>query len=366
MSADSKEAAPTKKRLQRLKRLTRTTDEVAADIRQRITIADLGRKFFPGWKSGKSCRSPFREDRNPSFSVYGNGTRFKDFATDDHGDVFDFYQLAIGCDRKQAFIELKELALGREPNVAAPIIRVPSTPKLEEKRTLFHPELEKPTNDELDTIWRLRGIGIEGLQLAVSRGFLWMATLHGHRAYVLTDRRRNVYLTRRLDGQPWEHLETKPKAYTLPGGQANWPIGIEESASYPAIALCEGAPDFLAAFGHAWASGVENRVAPMCLAAASVKITDDALPYFKDKSVRVFVHNDSAGRGACARWQKQLLAVTDRLSYYHFDGLIQADGSSVADLNDLLRVDYDCWEANREIIESIMNFTQENNYGGRN
>ena len=59
-----------------------------------------------------------------------------------------------------------------------------------------------------------------------------------------------------------------------------WPIGLLEAESYPAIALCEGGPDFLAAFGHAWASCVEDRVAPVCMASVGNDIPADALPFF--------------------------------------------------------------------------------------
>ncbi|MDB4422894.1 bifunctional DNA primase/polymerase [bacterium] len=53
---------------------------------------DLG---LPGEPS-ESCRSPFRDDLNPSFSVFDAGRKWKDYGTDEHGDVFDFVQKATG------------------------------------------------------------------------------------------------------------------------------------------------------------------------------------------------------------------------------------------------------------------------------
>jgi hypothetical protein len=38
-------------------------------------------------KPGKSCKSPFREDRNPSFSIYDDGRKWKDHATGQGGDA---------------------------------------------------------------------------------------------------------------------------------------------------------------------------------------------------------------------------------------------------------------------------------------
>ena len=55
---------------------------------------DLG---LPGEPS-ESCRSPFRDDLNPSFSVFDAGRKWRDHGTDEHGDVFDFVQKATGFD----------------------------------------------------------------------------------------------------------------------------------------------------------------------------------------------------------------------------------------------------------------------------
>jgi hypothetical protein len=156
-------------------------------------------------------------------------------------------------------------------------------------------DLSKPTGEDLDAISNLRAISVKALQIAVDRVFLYMARLKGERAFVSTDKSRRNYLARRLDGRKWEHISSK--AYTLPDSQAKWPIGIQEAGPFPAIALCEGGPDFLAAFGHALASSVENLVAPVCMAAASYRIPADALPYFERKRVRIFVHDDALGTG---------------------------------------------------------------------
>jgi CHC2-type zinc finger protein len=333
----------------------------AAEIKRRIKIPDLGRKFYPGWKPGKSCLSPFRHEKNPSFSVSNDGTKFIDFGNQDYkGDVFSFYRMATGCDAKTAFKDL--LAMAGASNIAVkPTIPTPDPilGKVEVKRQQFRPELSKPSASALKAISDLRSINIEGLEIAVERGFLWLAVLKMHPAWVLTDGTHNSYLARRLDGQPWEHLPSKPKAWLLVGSQAGWPIGIQESEPYPAIALCEGGPDFLAAFGYACASSVEKLVAPVCISSASPQIPDAALQSFRDKRVRIFVHDDNAGYSAAKRWALQLREIARKVDGYRFDGLTQADGTPVCDLNDLLRVDYDCWEQNREVIESVMDFATE-------
>lgn len=56
------------------------------------------------------CRSPFRDDSTPSFSIYANGTRFKDHGTGEGGDAIAFYAIARGIDNREAFQEFLQLA----------------------------------------------------------------------------------------------------------------------------------------------------------------------------------------------------------------------------------------------------------------
>ena len=65
---------------------------------------DLG---LPGEPS-ESCRSPFRDDLNPSFSVFDAGRKWKDYGTDESGDVFDFVQKATGLCAYGALLWIKE------------------------------------------------------------------------------------------------------------------------------------------------------------------------------------------------------------------------------------------------------------------
>jgi hypothetical protein len=147
----------------------------------------------------------------------------------------------------------------------------------------------------------------------------------------------------RLDGQEWEHIGAK--AWTLPGSWASRPIGITEAQPFPAIALCEGGPDFLAAHYLAlWeqASQPSQRDAhcsPVAMLGASQKIHADALPMFTGKPVRIFGHDDEAGRGAVERWAAQLAAVGAEVDAFNFAGLQQGEGKPVKDLNDSLLMD---------------------------
>jgi hypothetical protein len=320
-------------------------NRVRQQIKDTIGIPALwGRLYVAIPQKWSSCRCPWRKDEKPSFFVRPDGKRWFDHGTGETGDVFDFYSRASGCDSRQALLDLLALVEGGGSVTAAPASAG--------AKAQFHPTLFPPTTDELTAVSRLRSISIEALRIAVSRGVLWMAEIKGSSAFVVTDKSRRCYLARSLDGKKWE---SGNKALTLPGSQANWPIGISEAANYPAIALCEGGPDFLAAFGHAWASGVEDKVAPVCISSAALSIADEALSAFTGKRVRIFAHADDAGARASERWRAQLSGVAGKVDRWRVSpDWIQNNGQPVIDLNDLLRIDYDSWEAGRGTIDAIM------------
>jgi hypothetical protein len=323
---------------------------VSQQVKAGVTIPLVWEKLYGAFpRKWSECRCPWREDKNPSFSVSRDGQVWFDHGTGDKGDVFNFYQRAMCCDPRKAFVDLLAMA-GDQPGPVP--VAASSLPGSTEPKEQYHPLLRVPSIDELAAISRLRSITMAALQIAVARGCLWTAYIKEVPAFVVTDKSRQCYLARRLDGMKWDHTGKKP--FTLPGSQASWPIGCREAQQYPAIALCEGGPDFLAAFGHAWASSVENTIAAVCMSSAALSIAEDALHLFAGKRVRIFAHADKAGANAYRRWQAQLTGVAAKVDGWDFGGLVQTDGQPVKDLNDLLRIDYDCWEVNRQRVESVL------------
>lgn len=78
------------------------------EIKARYSIPDAWRdEGLPG-QPGRSCKSPFREDRHASFSVYDDGRRFKDHADGIGGDVIDFLAKARGCSMEDALAVARE------------------------------------------------------------------------------------------------------------------------------------------------------------------------------------------------------------------------------------------------------------------
>lgn len=81
------------------------------DARERLRIAQLWRMLGLRGEAGTTCCSPFREDRHPSFSVFDEGRRFKDFGCPEHhGDAVDFLAIARRLSASEAARELIRMA----------------------------------------------------------------------------------------------------------------------------------------------------------------------------------------------------------------------------------------------------------------
>ena len=282
-----------------------------ADAKASFNIHRQWRHFnFPG-EPKTSCPSPFRKDHRPSFSVNADGTLFNDFATGDAGDAVDFFQRASGLSRKDACRKFVELAGGHFTPAQRPA-RTPCQPGASKPAPVF-PDFRTGTPAKFKQLARLRNISREGLEWAGERGLLWFATLKDCPAWIVTDSARVNAQARRMDGGLWEHIGAK--AWTLPGAWASWPIGITEAQPFRAIALCEGGPDFLAAHYFAlWEQATHHarrdaQCSPVAMLGASQRIHQHALPMFAGKRVRIFGHEDEAGRAAVDRWARQLQIV---------------------------------------------------------
>ena len=57
--------------------------------------------------NGGMARCPFHDDRNPSFSIYGNDKKFLCFSCGVHGDIFDYLQKMYDLSFSAAVMMLK-------------------------------------------------------------------------------------------------------------------------------------------------------------------------------------------------------------------------------------------------------------------
>lgn len=310
-----------------------------SDLKLRYTIRDAWRDLNLPGAPAKTCRSPLREDRNPSFSVFDDGRRFHDFASGERGDVFDLVAKVRGCDIAAAikFIE-ERLGIPRPEGKPPPLQN--AGPKL--------PPLRRGTDAELREVSERRGFGIEALGVAWRRGFLHFCSQWGHAAWCITDSRQELHEFRRVDGEKWPAYGRLParKCHCVGTGKA-WPIGTLESEPFPRIAITEGAPDFLAALHFILLENKAESVAPVgILGASNHRLAPEALAKFKGKLVCLFPHVDEAGRTAMKAWARSLKeAGAARVTAFDLSGSVKADGTEGKDLADVLKIHPDCFES---------------------
>ena len=275
-----------------------------------------------------------------------------------------FHCIAAGKDKAHSrrIVELRpELGSNDRLPSSGPCLAVRPRPLPCPKSPFAWPELERGTASDFRRLAHLRDVNAECLKIMASRGLLRFATFDGERAWVAVDPSLKNGQARLLSGERWHGIDCASRSPRSDSGAVHgWPIGITAAASFGAVALVEGVPDFISVLHHAGCSGVESRVAPVMMPGAGVRIVDAALPLFAGKRVRVFVHDDiGAGAGAFALWCEQLLSAGAVVDGFSFDGLFQSDGRPVKDLNDLCRIGADSWEEHRNAIESCMDFTTE-------
>lgn len=314
-----------------------------AEAKARLNIHSLWRHFGFEGEPKPSCRSPFRADRRPSFSVNRDGSLFHDFATGEAGDAVDFFQRASGLSRKQACRKFIELACGHFTPAPRTAHRQGEPAAI---KPIF-PNFRTGTPADFNRLAELRNVSPDALVLASMRGLLSFGTLKGTATWIVTDFARVNAQARRMDGQLWPDIGAK--AWTLPGSWASWPIGTKESRDFANIALVEGGPDLLAAFHFILCESRETDCAVVAMLGGTQRIHADALPIFTGKRVRIFGHGDSEGREAVQRWARQLEGMGASVDAFDFIGLRKTDKSGVKDLNDSCLIHPDDFEAERTL-----------------
>jgi hypothetical protein len=98
--------------------------------KDRLRIPELWRLLGLPGEPAKSCRVPWREDQNPSGSVYEDGRRFHDHATGEDFDAPDFLARARNVSLGEAIKEFKRLAGVEDAAPAAPPSRSNALPRM--------------------------------------------------------------------------------------------------------------------------------------------------------------------------------------------------------------------------------------------
>lgn len=318
-------------------------------LKQALPLPDLMEAMDFGDYAKKSCSSPFRDDKNPSFEIYQveTGWLFKDHGTGLVGDELQFIATVHGFDRHKDFAKVldiyRTLAKVAPPKRIRPLRRTKDQPVNLDPKMFLDAEayeqgrgLLKPSRQILQQMAHERPYGLQGLLWASERGVLKCK----NECYYVCDKTGNVIEARRLDNKPFP-AGIKSKAE--PGSRKSWPVGIVEASKFRNIALVEGIPDFLIAHHIIQTEQPEPNCAPVGMLGSSSLIHEAVLPFFKGKVIRIFGHDDEAGRRAASRWKKQLLG--EGCSSVEVYELSPFEG-----VNDL----YDYWSQHGDLCERWM------------
>ena len=240
----------------------------------------------------KECKSPFREDKRPSFSVYRKDgwERWWDYAEGAGGDVIDLWARAKGVTVKEALSSLIAMA-GTEP------LNRPPEAFLPQGGVRWPPDLRTASEDECRALGALRNLSPEAFYLAGRLGTLKVATIYSQKCWIITDCNARCAEARRFDGQLFPNGK---KGFCLPGSKKDMPIGLKTlNPQFDAISnllLVEGMPDYYAALQLASGSEINFKVLAI-LGASTKTFHADCLPQFVGAQIVVIPHNDRSGRG---------------------------------------------------------------------
>ena len=285
--------------------------DLFAEAREVYTIADAWVMLRLPGEPKASCRSPFREEGNPSFTIFDDGSAWKDHGTGEGGDVIEFIRHAIGGDhravrdwlKERLGIDLYDHGTGKVPSrpakapAPAKVIRWPADPV-------------EGTTATWKAFAAKRGMTPAGVTLAVHLGILRFCRLQdGTKCFVVTDAERRSAEIRRLDGMPFR----TSKAFPLPGVNKSWPAGCELLRHAPpasAVMITEGSTDLLTAIDlysrYREAGGCRSWVLIAILGAGCKDLAHDAAELIRGRHCRLVPDADEAGDRMETHWTARL------------------------------------------------------------
>ena len=339
-------------------------------LKDRLLIPEVWQALRLEGQPAARCRSPFRPDKTPSFSIYEGGRKWKDFGTGESGDVIDFIATARQITTAQALRQFLEMAgvpqhtppapRHKKPQPATPAHRVeqvvapagisnhqPKPPASGAGSTAapggqVRVPLHRGTEKERLQLAQTRRIVLEAVHLGLGLRTLTFGTVRGFQCWILTDPDQRCAEARRLDGRPFPECGplAARKAHTLRGSSKSWPLGVAVLRTMPqfrTLLIVEGGPDYLAAlhFAHEQERG---DVLPVAVLGRSTggKMDKEALELMRGRRVRIYPHNDADGGGtkSAQAWAMQLQQVGCWVDLFDFAKLRRTDGTPIKDLND--------------------------------
>ena len=158
---------------------------------------------------------------------------------------------------------------------------------------------------------------------------------------------------RRMDGKPFKIRGELVKAEAETRGES-WHrlIGLDDVVANDRrdiLLIPEGSKDALAGFHFADTEGNLSRVGVVAALGTGVNVIAEDVQVFLGRRVRIIADVDPAGVHTAARIGERLTSVAAEVQTFSLAGLKRDDGLPVKDLFDLSRIDYEDFEANRDL-----------------
>lgn len=277
-----------------------------AQARERFTVPSLWSELGLEGEPKRSCRSPFREDGSPSFSIHDDGRKWHDHGTGEGGDVIEFIKAALRTDYQGVRDWIKERSTTPISTMTKP---TKQTKRTKARRIMWPSKIEQGTTDDWNMLHELRGYSYQGIHLMIQCGALRFATVDDHRAFIVTDERLRIAEIRRMDGKTWSNGS---KAYPLKGVDKSLLLGspiIEQRTQR--VMLVEGSTDYLVAL-DLYCQYRRKHKGRICwvpvaiLGAGCRQLADEDRRRLRGKYVRIVPDADAAGDQMTEHWQKLL------------------------------------------------------------
>lgn len=291
-----------------------TTQDPFAEALEKWDIAAVWKILGLDGEPRLSCRSPFREDRRPSFSIYDDGRKWKDQATGDGGDVIEFIRHAIGGDHKA----VREWLLERNgTDNRRAVVKVSSKPA---KAAVAAKVIKWPAPNTQGSAFDLRlfastrGISYSAALVASQSGILKFCKLDdGKKCFVITDGENRASEIRTITGDLFlTPSGNYSKAYPLKGVEKSWLPGaalLRDADHDTAVIMTEGATDLLSSidlYVRYGESGGANSWCPVTLLGAGCnKLDPECAKLIAGRHVRIIPDADDAGDTMLKQWTQR-------------------------------------------------------------
>lgn len=276
-------------------------DDIFGEARDKISIDQAWVMLALPGEPKKSCRSPFREERTASFTIFDNGTKWKDHGGDCGGDVIEFVKVATGKDYPEVREWFREV-LGKPLPLPQPITKAPAT-----KAGIKWPaELLKGKVATWHAFALNRNLTATAVSLMVEVGVLRFLAIDGVKCFAIMDSTQRAAEIRRIDRKPFGNT----KAFPLSGVDKTWLPGAEllrGASPDVSVLMVEGATDFLTALDlyirfRREVTRNKRWVVVTLLGAGCKTLDPDCAKLIRGRHVRIVPDADDAGDKMLAHW----------------------------------------------------------------